>query len=230
MGEGEIAQLIADFAAAAQRAVRAGYRLIELHGAHGYLLHNFLSPLGNRRNDAWGGDFEGRTRVVREIVAAVRAAIPEDVPLSLRISHTDWVAGGWTTEETVELARRVAALGVDVVDVSSGGLDPGQTIPLGPGYQVPGAVAVRQGAGVPVMAVGLITEPLQAQEIVASGQAEMVLLARATLRDPYWPLRAAEALGRLDRLDAPPQYERGWAALGRMARREATGEPMAALG
>lgn len=225
----EAAALAPAFAAAARRAVRAGYRLVEIHAAHGYLLHAFLSPLSNRRNDAWGGDFEGRTRAVREVCAAVRAAIPDDVALSLRVSHTDWVAGGWTTEESVELARRVAALGVDVLDVSSGGLDPGQKIPLGPGYQVPGAVAVKEGAGVPVMAVGLITEPAQAQEIVARGQAEMVLLARAVLRDPYWPLRAAEALGRLDAVQAPPQYERGWGTLGKMPKRLETGEPAPAL-
>ncbi len=220
MTEDEAAALAPAFAAAAKRAVRAGYGLVEIHAAHGYLLHSFLSPLGNRRNDGWGGDFEGRTRAVREVCAAVRAAIPGDVPLALRVSHTDWVEGGWTTEETVELARRVAALGVDVVDVSSGGLDPAQKIPLGPGYQVPGAAAVKRGAGVPVMAVGLITEPAQAQEIVASGQAEMVLLARAALRDPYWPLRAAEA---------PPQYERGWGTMGKMPKRLATGEPAPAL-
>lgn len=229
MTEGEVAALIPAFAAAAKRAAQAGYRLVEIHGAHGYLLHNFLSPISNRRNDSWGGDFEGRTRIVREICGAVRAALPSDVALSLRLSHTDWVEGGWTTEETVELARRVAALGVDAVDVSSGGLDAAQKIPIGPGYQVPGAVAVKRGAGVPVMAVGLITEPAQAQEIVASGKADMVLLARAVLRDPYWPLRAAEALGRLDAVETPPQYERGWATLGKMPRRDATAEAAPAL-
>jgi 2,4-dienoyl-CoA reductase-like NADH-dependent reductase (Old Yellow Enzyme family) len=229
MTEAEILALIEAFAATAKRAVRAGYRLIEIHAAHGYLLHNFLSPLSNRRNDGWGGDFEGRTRAVREIIRATRAAIPEDMPLSLRVSHTDWVAGGWTTEESVELALRAKALGVDVVDVSSGGLDAGQKIPLGPGYQVPGAEAVRQGAGMPVMAVGLITEPAQAQAIIAEGRADMVLLARAVLRDPYWPLRAAEALGRLDAIEAPPQYERGWAAIGQIPRLDAMGAPMRAL-
>jgi 2,4-dienoyl-CoA reductase-like NADH-dependent reductase (Old Yellow Enzyme family) len=218
------------FAACARRAVQAGYRLIELHGAHGYLLHQFLSPLSNRRNDRWGGDFEGRTRLALEVVRAVRTAIPDELPLALRVSHTDWVEGGWTTEETVELARRVKALGVDLMDVSSGGIDPQrQKIPVGPGYQVPGAEAVRQGAGVAVAAVGMITEPDQAQAILAEGRADLVLLARAVLRDPYWPLRAAAALGRPDAIKSPPQYERGWNAVAKVAMRMETAEPMPPL-
>ena len=155
MTEEEVAAIPGLFAATAKRAVAAGYRLIELHGAHGYLLHQFLSPISNRRNDRWGGDFEGRTRLTLEAVKAVRAAVPEEMPLSLRISHTDWIEGGWTTEESVELARRVKAAGVDLMDVSSGGIEPSrQKITVGPGYQVPGAQAVREGAGIATAAVG----------------------------------------------------------------------------
>lgn len=229
MTEAEIAATIAAFAEAAKRSVQAGYRVIELHGAHGYLMHQFLSPISNRRNDSWGGDFEGRTRLVREVAAAVRAAIPADVMLWLRISHTDWVEGGWTTEESVALARRVKALGVDVVDVSSGGLDARQRIPLGPGYQVPGAEAVRNGAGIPVAAVGLITEPTQAQAILAEGRADLVLLARVLLREPYWPMRAAVELGRVDALPIAPQYERGLGTLGRWRMDSAIAAPMRRL-
>jgi 2,4-dienoyl-CoA reductase-like NADH-dependent reductase (Old Yellow Enzyme family) len=229
MSEEDIAATIAAFVAAARRSVQAGYRLIELHGAHGYLMHSFLSPLSNRRNDRWGGDFEGRTRFACETARAVRAAIPEDMPLVVRISHTDWVEGGWTTEESVELARRLKALGVDAIDVSSGGLSAAQKVPLGPGYQVPGAAAVRSGAGIPVLAVGLITEPEQAQAIIAEGKADMVLLARGFLREPYWAMKAAVALGRTDALAIPPQYERGWSSLGAMAMDRAVGEPLPAL-
>jgi 2,4-dienoyl-CoA reductase-like NADH-dependent reductase (Old Yellow Enzyme family) len=229
MTEAEIAATIAAFAAAAERALRAGYRFIELHAAHGYLYHQFLSPLSNHRNDGWGGDFDGRTRIVTETVAAVRAVLPAEVPLAIRVSHTDWVEGGWTTEETVELSRRVKALGVDLVDVSSGGVDPRQKIPLGPGYQVPGAAAVRAGAGVAVAAVGLITEPAQAQAILAEGKADLVLLARALLRDPYWPLHAAATLGRTEALAIPPQYDRAWGALGKVVMDPAIGAPQPAL-
>jgi 2,4-dienoyl-CoA reductase-like NADH-dependent reductase (Old Yellow Enzyme family) len=229
MTEGDIARTIAAFAAAARRAVAAGYRLIELHSAHGYLAHSFLSPLSNRRGDAWGGDFVGRTRFLREIAAAVRRAIPDAMPLAVRISHTDWVEGGWTTDESVELARALKALGVDAIDVSSGGLDPGQTIPLGPGYQVPGAAAVKRGAELPVLAVGMITEPDQAQAILGAGKADMVLLARAFLREPYWAMRAAVALGRAEALAVPPQYERGWAALGLSRIERAIARPMPPL-
>jgi 2,4-dienoyl-CoA reductase-like NADH-dependent reductase (Old Yellow Enzyme family) len=230
MADDEVAAIPALFAACAVRAVAAGYRLIEIHGAHGYLLHQFLSPVSNRRNDRWGGDFDGRARLTLEVVKAVRAVVPEEMPLSLRVSHTDWVEGGWTTAETVELARRVKAAGVDIVDVSSGGIDPQrQKIPVGPGYQVPGAVAVREGAGIPVAAVGLITEPEQAQALVAEGKADMVLLARAVLRDPYWPMRAAAALGQNGAVKAPPQYDRGWNGIGKFGMRFETGAPFPAL-
>jgi 2,4-dienoyl-CoA reductase-like NADH-dependent reductase (Old Yellow Enzyme family) len=230
MTEEEVAAIPALFAATARRAVEAGYRLIELHGAHGYLLHQFHSPICNTRNDRWGGDFEGRTRLTLESVKAVRAVVPDWMPLALRISHTDWIEGGWTTEESVELARRAKALGLDLMDVSSGGIEPTrQKIPIGPGYQVPGAEAVREGAGIATAAVGLITEPEQAQAIVAEGKADMVLLARAVLRDPYWPMRAAVALGRADAVKAPPQYERGWNSIAKLAMRMETAEPMPAL-
>lgn len=228
MTEAEIGATIADFVAAAQRAVQAGYRFIEIHAAHGYLMHQFASPLSNRRNDAWGGDFDGRTRIVTETVAAVRAAIPADLPLAIRVSHTDWVEGGWTTEETVELARRVKVLGIDLVDVSSGGNDPRQKITLVPGYQVPGAAAVRE-AGVPVAAVGLITEPAHAQSILTEGKADLIFLARELLRDPYWPLRAAATLGRTEALAIPPQYDRAWGALGKVHMDLAVAQPQPAL-
>ncbi len=229
MAEAEIRATIAAFAAAARRSVAAGYRLVELHAAHGYLLHQFLSPLSNRRNDAWGGDFDGRARFTLEAAAAVRAALPKGIPFAVRLSHTDWMEGGWNTEETVELARRLKALGVDLADVSSGGLHADQKIPLGPLYQVPGAVAVKQGAGIAVAAVGLITEPEEAQSVIAEGKADLALLARAFLRDPYWSLRAAAALGATERLIVPPQYERGWNTLGRMHRADAIGRPLPPL-
>ena len=217
------------FVAAARRADALGFDLIELHAAHGYLGHQFLSPLANRRNDAWGGDLDGRARFVLEMTRATRAAIPDEIPLWVRVSHTDWVEGGWTTEETVELSRRLKALGVDTIDVSSGGLHPAQKIALGPGYQVPGAEAVSTGAGIAVAAVGMITEPAQAQAILAEGRADLILLARALLRDPYWPIHAAAALGRTEVLRVPPQYERGWATLGKMGRDASIGAPLPAL-
>ncbi|MDB5413048.1 MAG: putative oxidoreductase [Rubritepida sp.] len=229
MSEAEILATIAAFVAAAKRSVTAGYKLIELHAAHGYLMHQFLSPISNQRNDGWGGDFDGRTRLLREVAAAVRAAIPDEMVLCARISHTDWVEGGWDTAESVMLCARLKELGVDIVDVSSGGLDAGQKIPLGPGYQVPGAEAVKQGTGIPVMAVGLITEPAQAQAILDAGQADFILLARAFLRDPYWTLNAAVALGRTDALAIPPQYDRSWSTGVKLAIDKHIGEPMRAL-
>ncbi|MDO1530318.1 NADH:flavin oxidoreductase/NADH oxidase [Fulvimonas sp. R45] len=203
-----IRQVVADFRAAARRALEAGFQLVELHGAHGYLLHQFLSPLSNRRDDAYGGSFDNRTRLLREVVAAVREVWPERLPLWLRISATDWAEGGWTVEESVALARQVRPLGVDLVDVSSGGLVPHVKIPLGPGYQVPFAAQVRREAGVATGAVGLITEPRQAAGIVERSEADVVLVARESLRDPYFPRRAAQALGA--HLDAPVQYQRAW--------------------
>lgn len=203
-----IHQVVADFRAAAQRALAAGFKLVELHGAHGYLLHQFLSPLSNRREDEYGGSFGNRTRLAREVVAAVREVWPEELPLWLRLSATDWAEGGWDVEQSVQLSRDMQALGVDLVDVSSGGLLPHVKIPLGPGYQVPFAARVRRAAGVATGAVGLITEAKQAGEIVANGEADVVLIARESLRDPYFPRRAAQELGAS--LPAPVQYQRAW--------------------
>ena len=195
LGEAEYAALPGLFAAAARRALAAGFRAVEVHAAHGYLVHQHLSPLSNRREDRWGGSFENRTRLAREVVAAVRQAWPERLPLLVRVSATDWAEGGWTPDETVELARALRGLGVDLVDCSSGGLVPWAKVALGPGYQVPFAERVRREAGVATAAVGLVTSPAQAEAIVASGQADLVLLGRELLRDPRFPLRAAAALG-----------------------------------
>jgi 2,4-dienoyl-CoA reductase-like NADH-dependent reductase (Old Yellow Enzyme family) len=207
-----IAEVVRAFADAAVRADAAGFEVAEVHAAHGYLLHQFLSPLSNRRADAYGGDFEGRTRIVFEVVDAIRAVWPEHKPLFVRFSATDWAEGGWTLAETVELSGRLAGHGVDLVDVSSGGLTPDQKIDLGPGYQVPFARAVRAGSGLPTAAVGLITEPAQAEQVLVEGSADAVLLARASLRDPNWPLRAQHELDRrgAESLTAlPVQAERG---------------------
>jgi 2,4-dienoyl-CoA reductase-like NADH-dependent reductase (Old Yellow Enzyme family) len=183
------------FAAAARRARAAGFQIAELHAAHGYLLHEFLSPLSNRRDNAYGGSLENRMRLALEVARAVRAEWPAELPLFVRISATDWVEGGWDLEQSVELARRLAALGVDLIDCSSGGLVPGARIPADPGYQVPFAERIRREAGLCTGAVGLITTPEQANAILAEGRADLVFLARAELRDPYWPLHAARALG-----------------------------------
>ena len=191
----EIAGLVARFAEAARRAADAGFRLVEIHMAHGYLLHEFLSPLSNRRTDEFGGTLENRARFPLLVAAAVRAAFPAALPVFVRISATDWVAGGWDLPQSVQLARWLKDAGVDLIDCSSGGLVPDAKIPAGPGYQVPFAATIRRDAGVPTAAVGLITEAHQAEAIVAAGDADAVLLARAMLRDPYWPLHAALALG-----------------------------------
>ncbi|HEX4844992.1 MAG TPA: oxidoreductase, partial [Geothrix sp.] len=195
LDEPGILAVIEAFMDAARRAVAAGFRVIEVHAAHGYLLHQFLSPLSNHRTDAYGGSFENRTRLVREVVGALRNILPEELPLLVRISATDWVEGGWTLDQSVALARELKALGVDLVDCSSGGLAPRAEIPLGPGYQVPFAARIRAGAGLPTGAVGLITDPEQAEAILAQESADLVLLGRELLRDPRWPLRAAQALG-----------------------------------
>jgi 2,4-dienoyl-CoA reductase-like NADH-dependent reductase (Old Yellow Enzyme family) len=194
------------FAAAARRARAAGFDVIELHAAHGYLLHEFLSPLSNVRSDRYGGPFENRTRIVREVVEAVRGEWPAHLPLFIRVSATDWVEGGWDVEQSVELARQLAPLGVDLVDCSSGGLVTGARIPATPGYNVPFAERIRREAGVLTGAVGLITEAAQADRIVRDGQADAVLLARELLRDPYWPMRAARELGQP--MAWPAQYLR----------------------
>jgi 2,4-dienoyl-CoA reductase-like NADH-dependent reductase (Old Yellow Enzyme family) len=183
------------FAIAAGRAFAAGFRVIEIHGAHGYLIHEFLSPFSNRRADAYGGSFENRTRFARECVVAVRRALPERCPLFVRISATDWVEGGWDIDQSVELARQLLALGVDVIDCSSGGNVEKAEIPVGPGYQTPFAERIRREANIATAAVGMITAPAQADQIIRNDQADLVLLAREMLRDPYWPLHAARDLG-----------------------------------
>lgn len=203
-----IAEVIEAFRAATKRSIDCGFRVIEIHAAHGYLLHQFLSPLSNHRDDAWGGSFENRIRLTREVVAAARSVMPEGLPLLVRISATDWVEGGWDIEQSVELCRLLKNEGVDLIDVSSGGLSRDQSITLGPGYQVPFAARIRRETGIATGAVGLITEPRQAEAIVASGEADMILLARELLRDPYWPRRAARELGV--EIDAPKQYARAW--------------------
>jgi 2,4-dienoyl-CoA reductase-like NADH-dependent reductase (Old Yellow Enzyme family) len=209
LDETGIQSVIADFRAAAQRALAAGFELIEVHAAHGYLLHQFLSPLSNRRDDRYGGSFENRTRLVREVIVAVREVWPAELPLWLRLSATDWVDdGGWDIGQSVELARQVKSLGVDLIDVSSGGLLPHAKIPLAPGYQVPFAAQIRREAGIATGAVGLITGAEQAAQIVANGDADVVLIARESLRDPYFPRRAAQRLGA--KIDAPAQYQRAW--------------------
>jgi 2,4-dienoyl-CoA reductase-like NADH-dependent reductase (Old Yellow Enzyme family) len=204
----EIREIIEAFSAAAKRAVRAGFNVIEIHGAHGYLINEFLSPLANHRTDEFGGSFENRIRLATEVVNAVREAVPESMPLFLRISASDWVEGGWTLDDSVRLAKCVKTLGVDVIDCSSGGMVPYAKIELGPGYQVPFAERIRRDAEIATAAVGLITEPHQAEEIVASGKADLVMLAREMLRDPYWPLHAQQALG--GKAKPPVQYERAF--------------------
>src|SRR5579864_227501 len=201
-----IAAIADAFGKAAQRALDAGFRLLEIHSAHGYFLHEFLSPLSNHRSDLYGGSFENRTRIVREVVARVRRFWPERLPLFIRISATDWVEGGWDIEQAVELARSLRTLGVDLVDCSSGGNVADAKIPMGPGYQVQFAERIRRDAGILTGAVGMITDAHQADEIIRKGQADLVLLAREMLRDPYWPLHAAAKLGKP--ISWPAQYLR----------------------
>jgi 2,4-dienoyl-CoA reductase-like NADH-dependent reductase (Old Yellow Enzyme family) len=204
----ELPGIVAAFEAAAVRAVDAGFDVVEIHGAHGYLLHSFLTPLVNTRTDAYGGDFDGRTRLLREVTAAVRRVWPEDRALFVRLSSSDWLDGGWTGDDTVRLARILAELGADLVDCSSGGAVPGVEVPVAPNYQVPFARRVRAESGVASGAVGLITRPEQAQAILERGEADLVLLGRAMLREPSWPQRAALALGHDARPFYPPQYRR----------------------
>ncbi len=201
----DIESVIEAFADAAQRSLAAGFEIIELHAAHGYLMHQFLSPLSNQRTDEFGGSYENRTRLVKQVATRLRQVWPESLPLIVRISATDWVEGGWTPDQSIRLSQELKELGVDMIDCSSGGNLARATIPVGPGYQVPFAESIRK-AGVPSIAVGLITDASQANEIVTSGQADVVMLARELLRDPYWPLHAALALG-ID-IPWPDQYAR----------------------
>jgi len=206
LDEPGIRRIVEAFAQAARRCLDAGGKVVEIHAAHGYLLNEFLSPLANHRTDRYGGSFENRTRALCEVVEAVRKVWPARYPLFVRISATDWTAGGWTGEDSVALARKLAPLGVDLVDCSSGGVIPDVKIPTGPGYQVPYAAQVKKEAGILTAAVGMITAPEQADQIIRHGQADLVFLARQLLREPYWPYRAARDLRQ--KIPGPPQYGR----------------------
>lgn len=206
LDEAGIRKVIEDFEAAAKRSLAAGYEVIEVHAAHGYLLHQFLSPLSNQRTDAYGGSFDNRIRILLEVVRAVRNVLPDNLPLFVRVSATDWVPGGWDIEETIKLAAILKPLGVDLIDTSTGGLAPRVTIPLSPGYQVPFAARIRAEAGIATGAVGLITEAGHAEEILEKEYADLVLIARESLRDPNFPLHAALQLG--DDIEWPDQYKR----------------------
>jgi 2,4-dienoyl-CoA reductase-like NADH-dependent reductase (Old Yellow Enzyme family) len=208
LSAGEIGEIVGAFRKSAERALAAGFEILEIHAAHGYLLHQFLSPLSNARTDEYGGEFENRVHIVKQIVRAVREVWPRRLPLFVRVSATDWKEGGWDLAQTIELARRLKSLGVDLMDVSSGGAVPGVKIPLGPGYQTGFAEAIRTEAGIATGAVGMISEALQAETILSTEQADLVFLARELLRDPYWPRRAAKALDV--KIKAPVQYERAW--------------------
>jgi 2,4-dienoyl-CoA reductase-like NADH-dependent reductase (Old Yellow Enzyme family) len=203
---GEIDLVVAQFAQAARRAIEAGFEVVEIHAAHGYLLHEFLSPISNRRADEYGGPLENRIRFALRVAGAIRGVIPKDTPLFVRLSVTDWVEGGWDLPQSIELSRRLREAGADLIDCSSGANVADAKIPVGPGYQVPFAEAIRRDAAIATGAVGMITRPEQAEEIIASGKADVVLLAREMLRDPYWPLHAAKALG--DTVAPPKQYGR----------------------
>ncbi|MFO0742656.1 MAG: NADH:flavin oxidoreductase/NADH oxidase [Labilithrix sp.] len=208
MTAAQIDEAVEAFGAAAARAHAVGFEVLEIHAAHGYLIHEFLSPLSNERTDEYGGSFENRSRLLKRIIAKVRSKVPDSVAVFVRISATDWVEGGWDLEGSVALAEMMKKEGVDLVDVSSGALSPKQKIELGPGYQVPFAAEIRRRTGLATGAVGLITSPEQAAHIVRTEQADLVFLARELLRDPYWPRRAAAALGA--KIDAPRQYQRAW--------------------
>jgi 2,4-dienoyl-CoA reductase-like NADH-dependent reductase (Old Yellow Enzyme family) len=216
-------KIVADFIAAAHRAITAGFDVAEVHAAHGYLLHQFLSPLSNQRTDEYGGSFENRVRFPLEVIRAVRAAWPQHLPVFVRISATDWVEGGWNLDESVAFSRLLKNAGIDLIDVSTGGLHPAQKIPVGPGYQVPHAETIRREANIPTGAVGMITRPVQADQIIREGQADLVLLARELLRDPYWPLHAAVELKQ--EISWPVQYARS--AAGRVPAREPVSTPSA---
>jgi 2,4-dienoyl-CoA reductase-like NADH-dependent reductase (Old Yellow Enzyme family) len=207
LDEAGIAGVVEAFVRAAERALAAGFKVMEIHAAHGYLLHQFLSPLSNQRQDGYGGSFDKRIRLLLEVVQAVRAVWPQALPLFVRVSATDWVQDGWNPDETVELARRLKPLGVDLIDVSSGGTAANAEIPVGPGYQTQFAERVRKEAGIATGTVGMITEAVQAEHILRTGQADLVLLARELLRDPYWPLHAGDYLNERS-IPWPAQYVR----------------------
>ena len=206
LAQAGIAEVVTAFGLAARRALAAGFDIVEIHAAHGYLLHQFLSPLANRRTDKYGGSFENRTRLALEVVDAVRVEWPAHLPLFVRISATDWADGGWSPDESVHLARLMGQHEVDLIDVSSGGQIPNASIPAAPGFQVPFAARIRKEAGIATAAVGLITDPAQADAIIAKGEADLVLMAREMLRDPYWSVHAAAALG--EPASWPAQYLR----------------------
>ena len=201
-----IKKIISDFKSAVKRAVQAGYQVVEIHAAHGYLVHQFLSPLSNHRTDNYGGSFENRIRLLLEIISAVQEVWPQNLPLLVRISATDWAEGGWNIEEAVKLSALLKQAGVDLIDCSSGGLVPYAKIPFGPGYQVAFAERIKKETGILTGAVGMITEAQQAEDILANGQADLILIARASLRDPYFALHAARILG--DDITWPLQYQR----------------------
>lgn len=214
MSQKDIADIIASFVAAAYRANEAGFQWLEIHAAHGYLLHSFCSPLSNQREDEYGGSLEGRVRFNRELARALRAAWPEDKVLSFRISWTDWVDNGWTLEDSIRLSSWLKEDGVDLIDASSGGSIPKPNIPFELGYQVPGAKAIRAQANIPTAAVGLIVDPLQANQIIQDESADLVYLGREMLRDPNWPIRAALVLKEDQRTRVPAQYNMAWLRLG----------------
>lgn len=210
MSSDDILHVRQAFVDSAKRAEAAGFDLVEFHAAHGYLAHSFLSPLSNQRTDSYGGSFENRIRLVMEIANDLRRTWPEDKPLFVRLSCTDWLPGGWDLEQSIELSRRLKSAGVDVIDCSSGGGVAHVKIPISAGYQVPFAKAIRAQAGISTAAVGMINEPQHADQIIAEGSADIVLLARAMLRDPYWALRAARALGQIEKVTPPRQYGRAF--------------------
>ena len=210
MTEADIRKVQNDFVAAAKRALTAGVEWLEIHSAHGYLSHEFLSPLTNRRADKYGGSFENRCRFLLETTRAVRAVWPDKFPLAVRLSTIDWMPGGWEIGDSIALAKQLKTEGVDLIDCSSGGTVPHAKILVGAGYQVPFAERIRREANIATAAVGQITEPTHAEEIIRNGRADIVLLAREYLRDPYWPLRAANVLKRKEALATPVQYQRAW--------------------